>query len=66
MTAQCCDVLSSVKATNTPARFYQAWINRMTAVLSAILPARNSSQARNPTHRPPFTALTFVASCQHL
>ncbi|XP_077483380.1 uncharacterized protein LOC144093660 isoform X6 [Amblyomma americanum] len=34
------------------------------AVLSAILRARNSSQARDPTHRPPFTALTCVLCCQ--
>ncbi|XP_077483385.1 uncharacterized protein LOC144093669 [Amblyomma americanum] len=34
------------------------------AVLSVILAARNSSQARNPTHRPLFTALTCVLCCQ--
>ncbi|KAK8773599.1 hypothetical protein V5799_011869 [Amblyomma americanum] len=34
------------------------------AVLSAILRARNSSQARDPTHRPPLTALTSVLCCQ--
>ncbi|XP_077504819.1 uncharacterized protein LOC144114755 [Amblyomma americanum] len=39
-------------------------MNRMTAVLPAILRARNSSQARDPTHRPPFTALTSVLCCQ--
>ncbi|KAK8788768.1 hypothetical protein V5799_021456, partial [Amblyomma americanum] len=33
-------------------------------VLSVILAARNSSQARNPTHRPLFTALTCVLCCQ--
>ncbi|KAK8775951.1 hypothetical protein V5799_030704 [Amblyomma americanum] len=36
----------------------------MTAVVPAILRARNSSQARDPTHRPPFAALTSVLCCQ--
>ncbi|KAK8772166.1 hypothetical protein V5799_024589, partial [Amblyomma americanum] len=35
-----------------------------TAVLPAFLRARNSFQARDPTHRPPFTALTSVFCCQ--
>ncbi|KAK8773172.1 hypothetical protein V5799_012293 [Amblyomma americanum] len=32
----------------------------MAAVGPAILRARNSSQARDPTHRPPFATLTSV------
>ncbi|KAK8775029.1 hypothetical protein V5799_010438 [Amblyomma americanum] len=32
----------------------------MAAVVPAILRARNSSQARDPTHRPPFAALTSL------
>ncbi|KAK8759388.1 hypothetical protein V5799_002980 [Amblyomma americanum] len=36
----------------------------MAAVVPAILRARNSSQARDPTHRPPFAALTSVLCCQ--
>ncbi|XP_077511932.1 uncharacterized protein LOC144122448 [Amblyomma americanum] len=39
-------------------------MNRMAAVVPAILRARNSSQARDPTHRPPFAALTSVLCCQ--
>ncbi|XP_077485406.1 uncharacterized protein LOC144095604 [Amblyomma americanum] len=39
-------------------------MNRMSAVVPAILPARNSSQARDPTHRPPFATLTSVLCCQ--
>ncbi|XP_077486214.1 uncharacterized protein LOC144097345 [Amblyomma americanum] len=39
-------------------------MNRVTAVLPAILRARNSSQARDPTHRPRFTALTSVLCFQ--
>ncbi|KAK8784221.1 hypothetical protein V5799_009414 [Amblyomma americanum] len=34
------------------------------AVLSAILRARKSSQARDPTRRPPFIALACVLCCQ--
>ncbi|XP_077519414.1 uncharacterized protein LOC144129272 [Amblyomma americanum] len=41
-------------------------MNRMAAVVPAILRARNSSQARDPTHRPPFGALTSVLCCQRL
>ncbi|KAK8786908.1 hypothetical protein V5799_023318 [Amblyomma americanum] len=36
----------------------------MTAVLPAILRARKSSKARDPTHRPPITELTSVLCCQ--
>ncbi|XP_077511813.1 uncharacterized protein LOC144122133 [Amblyomma americanum] len=39
-------------------------MNRMAAVVPAILRARNSSQARDPTHRPHFAALTSVHCCQ--
>ncbi|XP_077492613.1 uncharacterized protein LOC144103796 isoform X2 [Amblyomma americanum] len=39
-------------------------MNRMAAVVPAILRARNSSQARDPTRRPPFAALTSVLCCQ--
>ncbi|XP_077489602.1 uncharacterized protein LOC144100575 isoform X2 [Amblyomma americanum] len=39
-------------------------MNRMTAVLPVILRARNSSKARDPTYRPPTTALTSVLCCQ--
>ncbi|XP_077520315.1 uncharacterized protein LOC144130203 isoform X2 [Amblyomma americanum] len=39
-------------------------MNRMTAVLPAIIRARNFYQAREPTHRPPFTLLTSVLCCQ--
>ncbi|XP_077507353.1 uncharacterized protein LOC144117177 [Amblyomma americanum] len=39
-------------------------MNRMAAVVPAILRARNSSQARDPTYRPPFAALTSVLCCQ--
>ncbi|XP_077484744.1 uncharacterized protein LOC144094697 [Amblyomma americanum] len=39
-------------------------MNRMAAVVPAILRARNSSQARDPTHRPPFAEFTSVLCCQ--